>query len=1085
MKIQNIPIFKNINSEKLKINFFDTGDIFNIVSNENQINLLRGNTLDGTVSNVFMRVTCKDKMKTTPLIGSKSISFFTIKNNKAIYKGVFQDVYYQLEISIETNRILFNIEYKSNIKRTVEFFYGQDIGLNPSTSIMQSEAYTVQYIDYKVFNNEDGYILCARQNQGSSSYFQIGCDHETSSFSTDGFQFFGKEYKHQNYPSAYDKLELDNEIYQYEFSYLALKTKAIDIEKQTKTIAFYGLYKCDYQSKINNFYDIHFNKHRFEIINEINNENKSLLDRTTIINGDLINEDQIRNYFTEFNHEEYNKNTLLSFFTKNHHHVVMAQKELLVERQHGNILISGDILKASEKVMATTNFIYGVFNSHIVIGNTTFNKFLGDLRNPLNLLKISGQRIYIKIDGTYKILGLPSFYEMGTTVSRWFYSIKNEIIEVKVFVDINKTNLVLEFNSSKKYDIIVTHQILLGSEEHQHDVEYYLDNNEYTFKPNSKSMVGDKYPNLTYKLKTLNADVIDELTLLGLNSNQGLFILEYKKTNTISLKISSSIDGKYSDDDITYNESDKQGTLFYRSILNNLNVISNDEKINKLTDILYWYTHNALVHYASPHGLEQHNGAAWGTRDVCQGPAELFIAAGRFDIVREIILKIYKRQFLETGDFPQWFMFDKYYSIQAHESHGDIIIWPLYLLSYYLKYTNDLDILNEKVEYMSLEKNEFTSKTTLFDHVKHQIESIKSTFIQNTSLVRYGGGDWDDTLQPANQELKNKMVSGWTIALLYETFKLFSEQVNKVNEEYSNNLSVTLNNIKNDYNKYIVNEDIPSGFIVFDKENKLLIHPNDKETGISYRLLPFIRSMISSITPKENLEKYTNIITNHLKHPDGVRLMDKTVYYHGGEKTFFQRAETAANFGREIGLQYCHAHIRYIQAMYQIGNIEAGYNGFYEINPININDTVPNALTRQSNMYFSSSDACFKTRYEAQNNFDKLKKGEINVKGGWRLYSSGPGIYIHQVISNLLGISQINNSLFISPNSYKIAKINQINYHYKSHKLKINILKGKENISVGNNQCNITKIYNNYTFKGYLIEFLNDIDKDITINITI
>jgi putative lysine transport system substrate-binding protein len=28
------------------------------------------------------------------------------------------------------------------------------------------------------------------------------------------------------------------------------------------------------------------------------------------------------------------------------------------------------------------------------------------------------------------------------------------------------------------------------------------------------------------------------------------------------------------------------------------------------------------------------------------------------------------------------------------------------------------------------------------------------------------------------------------------------------------------------------------------------------------------------------------------------------------------------------------------------------------------------------------------------------------VKGGWRVYSSGPGIFIHQIIVNMLGIQR-------------------------------------------------------------------------------
>ena len=36
--------------------------------------------------------------------------------------------------------------------------------------------------------------------------------------------------------------------------------------------------------------------------------------------------------------------------------------------------------------------------------------------------------------------------------------------------------------------------------------------------------------------------------------------------------------------------------------------------------------------------------------------------------------------------------------------------------------------------------------------------------------------------------------------------------------------------------------------------------------------------------------------------------------YTGGTSRIFKRAESAANFGREVGLQYVHAHIRYIEA---------------------------------------------------------------------------------------------------------------------------------------------------------------------------
>jgi len=50
-------------------------------------------------------------------------------------------------------------------------------------------------------------------------------------------------------------------------------------------------------------------------------------------------------------------------------------------------------LKAKELVYA---WMFGVFGSQLTIGNTSFNKLLGICRDPLNVLKASGQRIFVR-----------------------------------------------------------------------------------------------------------------------------------------------------------------------------------------------------------------------------------------------------------------------------------------------------------------------------------------------------------------------------------------------------------------------------------------------------------------------------------------------------------------------------------------------------------------------------------------------------------------------------------------------------------------------------------------------------------------
>ena len=58
-----------------------------------------------------------------------------------------------------------------------------------------------------------------------------------------------------------------------------------------------------------------------------------------------------------------------------------------------------------------------------------------------------------------------------------------------------------------------------------------------------------------------------------------------------------------------------------------------------------------------------------------------------------------------------------------------------------------------------------------------------------------------------------------------------------------------------------------------------------------------------------------------------------------------------------------------------------------------VTEDLAKASLRQRNAYFSSSDAAFRDRYEASAEWARVASGTIAVDGGWRIYSSGPGIF--------------------------------------------------------------------------------------------
>ena len=145
--------------------------------------------------------------------------------------------------------------------------------------------------------------------------------------------------------------------------------------------------------------------------------------------------------------------------------------------------------------------------------------------------------------------------------------------------------------------------------------------------------------------------------------------------------------------------------------------------------------------------------------------------------------------------------------------------------------------------------------------------------------------------------------------------------------------------------------------------------------------------------------------------------------------------------------------------MAKIGRVEKAWKAIFTINPINIREEVKNAVIRQSNTYFSSSDGDFKDRYEFQENFNKLRTGEVDVKGGWRIYSSGPGIYLNQLVSNILGIRFEAEDLILDP--VIPTDLDGLNFEYEIYNTKVKFV---YNIK-GNNRVNEVEI-NGTKIKG-------------------
>lgn len=1045
------------NTADLRFELFPHGGVHAIRCGELLVNQLLANPLEGGLNGLWLRVHEPGAVHSRRIAGAQpgQVAF---GKHAARWSGTWNDLRYECVLALHPTEPFWTwrvqVRHHGEAPRRVDCLYGQDIGLAGTGALRSNEAYTCQYIDHQVYgHSEFGWTILSRQNQaqgkGVYPWLAQGCLSSAQSFCTDGFQFFGRSVKATNRPAALDRTTLPSKRLQYEFAYAGLQAAPVELKPdETHTFTFFA-YLVEDHPEATSVEDLERlapvarwaeeTERAVDIGEPARDEPANLFLVSPVLSGeDLSDEDASRWVGHERRHEERLEGRLLSFFHGDANHVVLKAKELEVDRSHGHILRSGQSLFPNGQIMCSTNYMVGVFNAQVTLGNTNFHKLLSVVRNPLNLVKASGQRIFVQTGSTWSLLGLASAFEVSPGHARWIYKRHDGVIEVCVWADPESALIATELRvvEGEPRAFLISHEVVVGSGEFESAATVSIEPEAgcARFKPAKSELMAERYPDASFVLLTPSPERLaamggDELLYLaGAPRNLPYVVMQTKPVHDFrvvfvgDLHARSVVDGLCEHArDLSRDESVRQAARFWASLSGADELAcGDDERVLALRDVTRWYAHNGMIHYTSPHGLEQYSGAAWGVRDVCQGPVEFLLALRRYGPIADILKEVFRHQYERKGDWPQWFMFDAYGDMQQHHAHGDIIVWPLKALCDYLEATEDASILRAEVPYTREEAPGFTDQARpLREHVAKLVDRIVCEFIPGTHLIRYGDGDWDDTLQPADQSMRTQMVSGWTVELVYQTFCRFEAVCKHLGEEdLAERMKSLTGPMRDDFNTHLVPGGVVAGFALFAEGGgveRVLLHPDDAVTGITYRLLPMQRGVLSEIFTPEQAAAHRGLIEEHLRFPDGVHLMDRPATYEGGVERRFRRAETASNFGREVGLQYVHAHLRYIETLAKLGHSDDLLQALLVVNPVGIARAVPNALPRQANAYFSSSDGDFADRYEALEQFGRLRDGSAKVKGGWRIYSSGPGIYFGLVYRNLLGIREYLGNVVLDP----------------------------------------------------------------------
>lgn len=1028
------------NHSGLAFELNSNGSIRRMSCGDVSINLFPGNEAEGGPSNIHLRIH-GTTTQTIPLTGPGSPAVWSFNERGMTGQGRHKDLAFKIRLQLaeKSPAWFWHVEIENTCDRTLRFdlIQTQDIGIAHYGAVRLNEYYVSQYIDHQALvHATQGVTVASRQNQSMGGHYPwtlIGSLGKGVSYATDALQFQGFCSRTGTVATALST-GLPGTRLQHEHSLVCIQDEAIDLEpNQKSTRGFFAWFEADHPLASSDA-DLGRVDEALALAEAVcppwpaepadKQTLGSLFATAPLLETSDLVTDELHDLFEgPVRHPEYDNNRLLSFFTASAAHVVLKPKELMVLRPHGHILRSGSSLVPDEAALTSTAWMGGVFHSMVTQGHVSINRFLSTCHSYLGMFRSHGQRVFVEIDGHWNLLGTPSAFEMRASGCRWIYKHAMGMIAVESSAaeTTHELRLSLKVLSGPPSRFMVSHHIAMNGDDglRSGPAMTEITNHTLCVRAVADSDVGWRFPNGNFTItpdpQTI-IDAIDDDKLLypDLRSRNEPFVCV---ATAPSLAAGFSITGNL------LASGDSQPAGLRQSLAETLTISVPDKSSHasaaeRIAEILPWFIHNSLVHYLAPRGLEQYSGGGWGTRDICQGPLELLLALGRFDPIRDLLCRVFSQQNAD-GDWPQWFMFfERERGCRPGDSHGDIVYWPVLALAQYLNATGDLSILDEQVPFYHPDGNALAETTGILGHVDRALELIHRRVIPGTVLAAYGHGDWNDSLQPAKPEMREQLCSSWTVTLNYQTFTTLAEACRKVGlGAKAAELEEKASGILDAFQRSLMIDGVVAGLVYFhpDGAAEPLLHPGDRATGLSYSLLPMIHAIINDMLSPEQSDKHLAIIRDHLTGPDGAHLFDRPMAYHGGIQKNFQRAETASYFGREIGIMYTHAHIRYAEALARHGDSDAFFHALCQINPIAMRELAPSAAPRQANCYYSSSDPAFADRYQAFAEYGKVNRGEVPLEGGWRVYSSGPGLAVRLIMHCFLGLRMEKDAWIIDP----------------------------------------------------------------------